>query len=518
MQKSIYRKYAVSTLCLLVVATLAACSGASSTDEDLAFEQNLIGNVQIDVNPSAQSVTVTPVGSPWLNNPVTGGDGLGNIPNVTITTANIAYANPVMDFRTSVKWTDATKDLWNVRLEVASSTDGDVRNLNDDRCTGVTPWTTCLAGANLPTITYASEVTSEGGETRALTSGVGSSSTLYLNSLHAGCGSISARWRLNEASGLNYRFWAKLYGTPAPINPILDARYDQTTSTVFTRVRKLTYATTNNPGEGVDATGMAANEWFYVHVYLDNPGNNNNFAMVHYDTFGNGNYVGPQHLEDQVNVAAYGGGASSTALYWFMDSWLPYGVRFDTAVVETASNEVNGIPPSTATTKFNTAKGTRLFIPFDSTAANMDGWNSAGDIFTSSNRMGLVKGVGSDFAATAIPAFYPNPCNNRALGTACPGGVRDGYTNLDVDIARIPLHIKSTAVSGQGSIITPATDTMFLLAAASSEGVPYNPGGWAFAAIQRSNSWPNWCEQTPGGICVTTGGAYNNERSYVCVQ
>jgi len=529
MQKFNYRKYAVAALSLIMVGTMAACSGASSTDEALSHPGDVIGTVQFDVNPSAASVTVTPVGSPWSATGVPG-DGSGNIPNVTLTTSNIAYAAGVMDFDVKLTWADPVADLWNVRIQVNSTTNANVTNLNDDRCTGATPWGTCLAGANPPAISFVSDLQSEGPETKNLCAPGGViCSTQYRNALSAGCGQISTHWKLSESGGAGYKFWADLYGAKAPIDPLLDPRYDQFTATQWMKVKKITYATTNVPPEGAISNSMLPNEWFYVHLYEDNPGNNQPVPYYYAEMDANASpaFLAPNHIEDTGNVARYAFGTDSSANYWYVGKFNPYTIRFDNAVVEIAANDGGVAPGLPAGFKFCTAKGTRLWIINDPNSTT-DGWNTAAgpvagppavagstDAFASSNSIGYIKCLGSNPSSLG-PSVYPNPCNNPVNGMGCPAGSRDGFANLDIDYTYVPLHVKATAVSGQTSYILPAYDSNTIMVAYSTEGSPYSGSDWG-QPVSRSLNWPNWCEMLPAGVCWTTG-QYNLERNYVCVQ
>lgn len=521
MQKFNYRKYAVAALSLIMVGTMAACSGASSTDEALSHPGDVIGTVQFDVNPSASSVTVTPVGSPWtgVGSKVVG-NGSGVIPNVTITTSNVSWTDPTLDFYVKLTWSDPAFDLWNARIQTNSTTNPAAKNLLDDRCTGGVDWGTCLGGANPPAITFVSDVVAEGPESKNVCSPSAVCSTQYRNNLNAGCGQVNTHWQLNLTGGAGFKFWADLYGDKAPIDPLQDPRYNEFTATQWMIPRKLTYATTNLPAEGLNSNSMAPNEWFYVHIYEDNPGNNQPFPYYYAEQDSNGAnaaFLAPQHIEDTGNVAAYAGGVDSSANYWYVGKFNPYTIRFDNTVVEIPAND-GGIAPSLASWKFCTAKGTRLSIINDPNGTT-DGWNSQGisslDAYATSNNIGYIKCLGNTPSSLSA-SLYPNPCGNPANGKSCPAGSRDGLTNADIDYTYVPLHVKATAVAGQTSFILPAFDSNTIMAAYSTEGSPYSGTDWG-QTVARSPTWPNWCEQLPAGICWTTG-QYNLSRSYICVQ
>lgn len=514
MHKFSYRKHAIAALSILFVGILAACSGASSSDEALSHPGDLMGTMVFDVNPANQSVTITPVGSPYSATKIPG-DGLGNIPNVTVTSSNVSYAANTIDFWVTLRWSDPASDLFNARIGVNFSTDVDVKNLRDDKCkvgAVAQAWSSCLPG-NDPAVVWTSDLATDGAETYTITTAGGSSIQGYRNALNAGCGKLSTRWQLNEASGLNYKFWADLYGDKAPINPLLDARYSEDTASIFMRTKKLTYATTNIPPAGAEASNMLPNEWFYVQVSGDQPGNNHAHAYIpplNYDAQGFEN--GPKHIEDTGNVAQWAGATNTTANYWYVGLW-GYMVRFDNTVVEIASND--GGPAPAGAFKFCTKAvgGTRLQMIVD-TNTTTDGWNSTTDAYTAGNGLGFIKVIGNRPASGA--ALYPNPCNDRALGNICPAGVRDGYANRDLIMGQIPLHVKATAVAGQGSKIWPAFDSNSYFEADHTDLTPYNANDDYGAETKRSFTWPNWCEVTPASGCVT--GQYNMERPYICVQ
>jgi len=511
MRKIEYRKLAMVAMTFALVGFLAACSGSSSTDDPLAHPGNVMGQVRFDVDPAAGTVNVTPVGSPFSSNTIV---GVGN-PNVTISTnpATVVWnGSNTIDFDVTIKWNDLANELRNVRIGATDSTDLGVSLTNGDKC-GATAWSACPISTNDSAIAWVSDLDSDTPETQTICQpGPINCETSSRRIIHAGCGQVTAHWTLQNA-GTGYTFWATLYGdTLQTGNLLADPYYDPYTASIYLRPKKLG-AGTLYPAAGAESKTMASGEWFYVSYSVDAPGNGAAFG------FDPDLINGPKHIEDTGNIAAWAGGTSSTAVYWFVGSTNPSGLRWDNAVVEANSNNAAD-PPTAGAAKWLTAGGTKLNLVNDPTGttaatAGVDGHNVLAEtLYSYLNTQGVYKSFSSGFAAGS--SFYPNPCGDKAVNpNVCNAGY-DGYANLDWHYNNIVLHVKTGLPVGTGSFIEGATDTNQGINAFRTDGGPGSAAAWQVTLVPKSLNWPNWCVILPNSGCEP--GLYNQERSYVCVQ
>lgn len=513
MLKAKFSKMAVVVLSIFVVGMLAACAGESSSDDALTHPgDNMLGTMRFDVDPATSSVSVTPVGSPFSGTKIPG-DGAGVIPNVTISTSNVAWAGDTMNFDVTVAWNRADAALNNVRIGANASTNLGVNLTNGDKCGGVA-WSTCPLASNDSAVTWVSDLVSDGPEQRTVCTQGGSCQTQNLVEIHQGCGSVYAHWTLTGSGGASYRFWADLYGDINQMTDITtDPRYSTNTETYFTRVKKMTTTTTRYPAEGADSNQMASGEWFYVHIYLENAGDQAGGPAW------TGNVNDPAQMaaiEDSGNIAQYQNGVVSTADYYYVRP-APWSIRFDPAIVYTNAND--GSAPGNSALIFKTTKGTQLRTINDpQVPANTDGWDVTVLSYTASNKMGILYQLMTNAGYFAIPGRYPNPCGATQSG-AC-GPASNGIAGADINLAFIPLQARTGLASGKGSYIKPSMDSYTIPMVYRTYGT-YGTGDDSASPIgvPRSSTWPAWCERMPGGGCTTGGtGSYNLERTYICIQ
>lgn len=515
MRKSEFRKLALVILSLAAVGMLAACSGSSSSTDDALSHpgENYMGSLRFDVDPQAAKVNVSPTGSPWAVTTMPG-DGSGNIPNVTISTVGAPVWNDPagsITFNTKLYWNDPNAELQNVRIGLNAITRPAVELSNSDKCIGSIG--TCVASVNDPAITYVSDDLAEGPVSYTMCDAnlIPTCVDHSLNTIHQGCGSVTAKFVMTEAAGSPYTFWADLYGdiVSVPADLTADSRYDQYTASIYLRTYKLNSTDSSFPAEGAATKMVAAGEWFYVHFYVDFSGNNQAVA------FNPDLTEGPRHIEDTGNMAAAeNSGMHSTANYWTIGQMLPMTVRWDPAVIEVIGNDPppgqNGAPPTAtdATVNFRTqgATGTILRRRTDpQTPALADGYNAANFAWTISNTLGMFKCITDKMAP--VTSALPPPFGNGL----------DGFANIDWDVMYVSLKARNGLASGSGTYIKPAFDSGESIMPFRTDGTPYNAGNWQGAEqVLKSTSWPNWCELLPANMCQV--GQYNMERQYICIE
>jgi hypothetical protein len=468
-----------------------------------------MGQLRFDVDPAANTVNVTPVGSPFSGNVIPGNPpGSGSIPNITISTTNAVFTGGnTMDFDVTVAWNNLGSELRNVRIGATDSTDLGVSLVNGDKC-GATAWSACPISTNDSAITWVSDLDSDGPMTQTYCQpGPINCTVSNKRIIHAGCGQVKAHWKLQNA-GTGYTFWATLYGDSAQTGNLLaDPYYDPFTASIYLRPKKLG-AGTSLPPPGAESKQMAAGEWFYVQYYVDAPGNGSAFG------FDPDLVNGPKHIEDTGNVAAWANGTNSTATYWYVGALNPASIRWDNTAVEANSNTAID-PPTAGAAKWNTAGGTKLQLMNDPNGT-LDGHlaTAAADLYLFVNTQGIWRAITTNMAYAT--GFYPNPCGDKAVSpNACNAGGRDGFANIDLNYAYIPLRMKVGTPSGKGSFIEQSMDSNSIVIAYKTDGSPFG-GSHTAAAVPRSTNWPNWCVVQPNGGCFA--GGYNWERSYVCVQ
>ena len=604
------RKLATVIISVAVAGMMAACSGASNTDEALSNEGSYMGTFRFDVNPQAQTedglVNVTEVGNPYSSHKInkyssfisistmpqgcflanlqnntawavvtgysrnctlTGANGtlayvntnsslswwaptdtaagtavtianggtyrlqsatLNNAMTVYITqkpTANKSDANlniqkarkwaggtGTIDFNTKLEWTNPYNpyyELTNVRIGPRWSTDVNVKTTNSWHCTGT--WSSCWSASTDPSITFVSDNSAEGPVTRRQCNWSGGGCYVAkMTNISAGCGSFMAHWTLVDTAATGYTFWSDLYGDLHSNAATAPEYFDPYTYSMFLRVHKVGTNTSVYPAEGAESNTMAPGEWFYVHYYVDYPGNNSNYPFD--STFGQGE----KHMEDTGNIAAWAGGTNSSANYWFTGS-ITWSIRFDPAVVEINSINTNDGPGNGLNT-FTTVKGTQMKVINDAQATPLaDGFDVTSPIIgAQSNRAGFWYEQTTVFAAAK--GFLPSPCGRRELGAATCNAT-DGYPDgVDLDLGYIALRIRTTAPSGSGSYIHPAWDSNLYPTAFLTLGKPYDSGYWQNDILApRSAKWPAWCSYTANGSSCQTGN-YNTDRTFVCVQ
>ena len=494
MLKSGVHKLAV-VIAILAIGFMAACSSSSSTNDALTHPgDNYLGSLRFDVDPQAGTVDVTPVGSPWvMTSPTMPGDGLGSIPNITITSSNAVFSGGnTMDFDATVKWSDASSELNNVRIGVNASTNLDVVLTNDDNVACGGPWSGCLP-ANDPAITYVADDPADG---RLDTETV---------AISQGCGAVTEHWTLFEGTGLGYKFWADLYGEPFATDLTADPRYDQYTASIYLRIFNADPLDATYPVENVETNSVASGEWFYVHYYVDAPGNGQTTGVAgsypYADSTNNAN-----HIEDTENIGRYG--VTVSANYWYVGKLMPWTVRWDPAVIEVNSNMAAEIGISgNGLAKFSTAGGTKLRVITDWDILN--GWNNQVPAYTTWNAVGLFKQITDVFAATYTPIFYPHPGNGA-----------DGFANIEWDVGSIAVRALPALPADTGSSIKVAFDSNTIVFAYGTEATPYTTADDLGKDVLRSFNYPlTWCERIPGGVCGGFfQGMYNNDREYICTQ
>lgn len=92
------RKLSIFILSIAVVTMVVACQGSSSSSKSEPLvtpsgSGNVMGTYLFDVNPVAETVQITPVGSPVSSTPIPG-DGTGVIPNIAVSTMHGRYVKP----------------------------------------------------------------------------------------------------------------------------------------------------------------------------------------------------------------------------------------------------------------------------------------------------------------------------------------------------------------------------------------------------------------------------------------
>jgi hypothetical protein len=263
---------------------------------------------------------------------------------------------------------------------------------------------------------------------------------------------------------------------------------------------------------------MYSGEWFYVHYYIDAPGNNRGVPWT------DDEIEGPKIIEDTANLARYGGGTNSTANYWYLSDVVPMSIRYDPAIVEiNATDNVND-PPGNGTLTFFAAAGTKLKVitAMPNTNKNQLGWNNDNgkggytSSSTASNKMGAFLQI-SDYWSNSVPgpagSYYPWP-GDGARGCC-------GSTQVSWDYGRIALRAKTGLVAGQGSRITISFSSSTTIFSKLTENDPYGGGSVGhLSENMRGSTWPTWCEILPGDNCpgVNAQTNYNSERTYICIQ
>lgn len=494
-----------AVLAIVVIAIFVFRSGTqSSTDEALIHpEKNYLGTLKFDIDPRAGSIIIAPAGKP-SGADTTAIPGVATINNVMVRPLGPGKWNGEtgsLDFDVQLWWNRKDAELYNVRISPSSSTNMNVRTANSVKCNN--RWSDCLPDRS-PAIVYVADNQSDGPLVeRVCFKTAPDCSVRYLTAISAGCNSLVAHWSLQEGSGAKYSFLADLWGDAHPSMPLTsDAFYDRNTASIYLRTFKLGGATGDFPKEGEASNTMAPGEWFYVHYYIDNPGSNQ--AAAFDQTPG----LGDKHIEDTGNIAAWGQGTDSSANYWTVAE-AAWSIRFDPAVIELNSNSTNDLPGN-GMSKFTTATGTQLTLINDPNGES-DGYDVTAAGYLASNSIGIFSSISPRFMAKT--GFFPDPCGTMP-GNNCNAG--DGFNNMDWDVGYIPLRVKSSAVTGQGSYIHISWDSRTILTAFRTNGKPYSNSAWFADTLPRSTKWPNWCEQTPRGTCMQ--GQYNSERTYICVQ
>lgn len=336
------RKLAVIVLALAVGLMMACTTSSSTTEDPIHPGPDYLGSLQFDVNPAGPPyVTVTEVGSPASGTKIAG-DGLGNIPNITITRYNEVFVDPTLDFDLTVAWDLAGSDLTNVRIGVNAATILTPSLDNDDQCGGA-QWSACAPGGAGPdpAIVYVSDIPSEGAETIEYCQPVGPLCAVMevATSIHEECGSVTAHWTITDSTLTAYTFWSDLWGDTVaspPADLLLNPYYDPATASIFLRTYEIDTGAIKFPPLGNANTSFAAGEWFYVDYTLDAPGNNGPAP------------IGINAIESAANILEYGGSTWS-ASYWYMGGANMWSIRFDPAILEINANDeqFGGDPPQT---------------------------------------------------------------------------------------------------------------------------------------------------------------------------
>jgi len=180
------RKLAIFTLSIAVVTMVAACSGSSSSSsksEPLVNPTaNYLGAYQFAVDPAAESVQITPVGSP-VSTTLIPGNGSGSINNITVSTMHGRNIWSTFTGLTKTKFTNirgvelvsasATTPLGTGTLAYTTGTGLRWTAPGDAAGAAFTPFTTIGVGLVSPVIT--------------LTSGAPSATTIQVRIIR-GCG------------------------------------------------------------------------------------------------------------------------------------------------------------------------------------------------------------------------------------------------------------------------------------------------------------------------------------------
>jgi hypothetical protein len=290
-----------------------------------------------------------------------------------------------------------------------------------------------------------------------------------------------------------------MYGQKVQVTSLMaDSRYDPQSASIYLRSFKIGTAKTYPvEGAGMGISGaVKSGEWFYVHYYVDVPGNGSIFA------WDSGTVTGQGHIEDTGNRGNPPMGTTTDfSQYWYLGT-MSWTVKFDPAIIQINANDGSG---GSGINKFTTVGGTVMRNITDPNGT-ADGHNTAVDVMTTSNAMGMANWGTANFAALA-GGPYPG------RGNGVDGGPGVG---VDWDVAYISLRAKTGLTAGQGSSIRIAYDSHTTLTAYRTESSAYNTlGDWGYTLLKSTN-WPNWCELISRGVCDT--GQYNAERISICIQ
>lgn len=517
MYKIDLRKLTMVLLALAFAGLMTACGGSSSTEEALTTPgDNYLGTLRFDVDPQNGKVEVSRVTAPWSSTKIPG-DGQGSSTDWEVSSSNVVWdGTDTIDFDVTFTWRKTTHDVRNVRIGVNASTDMDVSIVNGDRC-GSTPWSNCLPTTD-PAITFVADTAADSAETIILCVPpsqwpTGECVLNYYDNLGT-CGSITGHWKLQESSGAGYTFWADVWGDQFPTDPLQDPRYDENVPTVYLAVYKMDPTDSTYPAPTVESNTMAAGEWFYVRMWLDNTGNNRALAYT------SDLVEGPKRVEDTGNIAAWAFGTDPSAWYWYA-ARPSLGFRWDPAILEINStlNSAGDDPPGNGIVKFAATTGTKLRIETDPNGA-ADGRNvddTSQYMYTASNKMGMYKWLAAASFVANI-GFYPNPCGEKAAyPNACnPGFDQGGRANADWDIGWFAVRVREGIASGRGTPIEPLTDTNLYVGAGRTDGTPYTTGDDQLAGTPYSLNYTRSTYIMPRAVQVT--GMYNRQRTYICVQ
>ena len=537
-----YRKLVLTMAFVLGAGLLlAACGSGSSSSTDEALNHpgdNFLASIVVSVEPQNAKMDFQVVQPNLANTDVT------STLSFYIKSTDIVWngSNNVSG-TVKLRWKDTHNRLENVRIGIFSANGaGGAAIVNSkDNCAAYGNIAAAMAAFCEVGYTYVGDIRTDGGETEfEVSTAALQRSSRYYRALCPECGTVTAKWSLTEASGNNYKFFAHLFGVPHPNNAVDDtARYDSRVATWYMKAYQPDWAAasitrgglkTQPLNQSAPITQASQGEWFYLHTWVDEGGNQSDTTNppcviatsgalclgINPLTANNNYYL----TENANNRARYDAATSlishpsspcamlSNTGYVFVGE-ATIRIRWDPAIVKT--NDTQMTARGSGTNAFSTAKGTAMLTFHD--VDETDNW-----------------------AYLAPPSTYSNNYQNRvnspmeqmfdmnANPKKCPS-VGDG---IDVypqnqfkqgDISHIAVAMQAIGPVGDGTRfdMTPANANSNFSAQIGLLKATQDAGG--LNIMQRNAKYPKWLDSRSNSeiLGIFIGGP-QERLGWICVK